>query len=259
MPEQEKIPLLSLFSAWVPPADLRPMLVEMLVTGAVIDKRVRSIQADLQCPVCPSDALRTRMEQELASAYGVRSVAFRFFTPAPAQAAAEVEEAPPMPTEADMPPEPEETCPQHLDMAPEDPMEVFRRTERIRQEALRNIKPAVPSEKREKASGNKLLFGKIIKRFPCIEMKDIALDSEMVTIEGDVFATDHVEMKKRGAWIVRFDITDRTNSIRVAKFMVGDEGKALAGALKEGQHLIVQGRVSPYQGELQIDHWKRTR
>ena len=91
MPEQEKIPLLSLFSAWVPPADLRPMLVEMLVTGAVIDKRVRSIQADLQCPVCPSDALRTRMEQELASAYGVRSVAFRFFTPAPAQAAAEVE------------------------------------------------------------------------------------------------------------------------------------------------------------------------
>lgn len=141
MPEQEKIPLLSLFSAWVPPADLRPMLVEMLVTGAVIDKRVRSIQADLQCPVCPSDALRTRMEQELASAYGVRSVAFRFFTPAPAQAAAEVEEAPPMPTEADMPPEPEETCPQHLDMAPEDPMEVFRRTERIRQEALRNIKP----------------------------------------------------------------------------------------------------------------------
>ena len=246
MPEQEKIPLLSLFSAWVPPADLRPMLVEMLVTGAVIDKRVRSIQADLQCPVCPSDALRTRMEQELASAYGVRSVAFRFFTPAPAQAAAEVEEAPPMPTEADMPPEPEETCPQHLDMAPEDPMEIFRRTERIRQEALRNIKPAVPSEKREKASGNKLLFGKIIKRFPCIEMKDIALDSEMVTIEGDVFATDHVEMKKRGAWIVRFDITDRTNSIRVAKFLVGDEGKALAGALKEGQHLIVQGRVSPY-------------
>ncbi len=253
MPEQEKIPLLSLFSAWVPPADLRPMLVEMLVTGAVIDKRVRSIQADLQCPVCPSDALRTRMEQELASAYGVRSVAFRFFTPAPAQAAAEVEEAPPMPTEADMPPEPEETCPQHLDMAPEDPMEIFRRTERIRQEALRNIKPAVPSEKREKASGNKLLFGKIIKRFPCIEMKDIALDSEMVTIEGDVFATDHVEMKKRGAWIVRFDITDRTNSIRVAKFLVGDEGKALAGALKEGQHLIVQGRVSPYQGELQIE------
>ena len=75
----------------------------------------------------------------------------------------------------------------------------------------------------------------------------------MVTIEGDVFATDHVEMKKRGAWIVRFDITDRTNSIRVAKFMVGDEGKALAGALKEGQHLIVQGRVSPYQGELQIE------
>ena len=84
-------------------------------------------------------------------------------------------------------------------------------------------------------------------------MNDITLDSEMVTIEGDVFATDHLEMKKRGAWIVRFDITDQTNSIRVAKFLVGDEGKELAGAIREGQRLVVQGRVSPYQGELQIE------
>ena len=64
------------------------------------------------------------------------------------------------------------------------------------------------------------------------------------------FAADHLEMKKRGAWIVRFDITDQTNSIRVAKFLVGDEGKELAGAIREGQRLVVQGRVSPYQGEL---------
>ena len=132
-------------------------------------------------------------------------------------------------------------------------MEVFRRTERIRQEALKHIKPAVPNEKKKEKGGSKLLFGKITKKFGHIPMSDITLDTEMVTIEGDVFATDHVEMKKRGAWIVRFDITDRTNSIRVAKFLVGEEGKALAGALKEGQHLIVQGRVSPYQGELQIE------
>ncbi|WP_297719581.1 PolC-type DNA polymerase III, partial [Intestinimonas sp.] len=137
--------------------------------------------------------------------------------------------------------------------AEEDPMEVFRRTERIRQEALKHIKPAAPSEKKKEKGGGKLLFGKITKKFGHIPMSEVTLDTEMVTIEGDVFATDHVEMKKRGAWIVRFDITDRTNSIRVARFLVGEEGKALAGALKEGQHLIVQGRVSPYQGELQIE------
>ena len=95
------------------------MLAEMLVTGAVIDKRVRSIQADLQCPVCPGDALRARMEQELASAYGVRSGVSDSSHQPPAQAAAEVEEAPPMPTEADMP-RTGEHMPQR-DLAPEDP------------------------------------------------------------------------------------------------------------------------------------------
>ena len=134
-------------------------------------------------------------------------------------------------------------------------MEVFRRTERIRQAALKKIKPAAHTEKRGGREGpkEKLIYGRMVKKFPAIAMNDITLDSEMVTIEGDVFATDHLEMKKRGAWIVRFDITDQTNSIRVAKFLVGDEGKELAGAIREGQRLVVQGRVSPYQGELQIE------
>ena len=37
MPEQKKIPILVLFSAWKPSEDLRPLLTDMLVTGAVID------------------------------------------------------------------------------------------------------------------------------------------------------------------------------------------------------------------------------
>ena len=51
----------------------------------------------------------------------------------------------------------------------------------------------------------------------------------MVTIEGDVFATDHLEMKKRAPGSSA--LTSRTAPIpsRVAKFMVGDEGKAGRG------------------------------
>ena len=282
----DKIPFFTLFSAWSPSAEFRSLLGEAAVTSAVIDKANRSLQAELTAPRPISSGVMDRVSAELAAVYGLSGARLNLTvessapTEGPADDLPPWEEAPmpteadmppeeaPMPTEADMPPEvdapapveeppvpevPASVAPAPAAPAEEDPMEVFRRTERIRQEALKHIKPAVPNEKKKEKGGSKLLFGKITKKFGHIPMSDITLDTEMVTIEGDVFATDHVEMKKRGAWIVRFDITDRTNSIRVAKFLVGEEGKALAGALKEGQHLIVQGRVSPYQGELQIE------
>ena len=67
-------------------------------------------------------------------------------------------------------------------------MEVFRRTERIRQAALKKIKPAAHTEKRGGREGpkEKLIYGRMVKKFPAIAMNDITLDSEMVTIEGDV-------------------------------------------------------------------------
>ena len=82
MPEQKKIPILVLFSAWKPSEDLRPLLTDMLVTGAVIDRQQRCIQAEIQCAHCPDDARRARLERELAAAYGVQRVTLRFQTPA---------------------------------------------------------------------------------------------------------------------------------------------------------------------------------
>ena len=66
----------------------------------------------------------------------------------------------------------------------------------------------------------------------------------MVVIEGDVFAIENRELKKRGAWVVAFDVTDYTGSIRVNKFFPGDEGKALVDGVRKGMHLLVQGRLN---------------
>ena len=255
MPEQHKIPFLSLFSDWTPAGEILPALEGLLVRSAVIQRGARTVLAEVEGPVCLDEPLRLRLEGELTAAYRLGRMELRFCAPLNQEPPLELlEELPPLPTEADMPPEPEAPFPPPAEADPmvEDPMAVFRRTERIRQETLKHLKPPVPAEKKEKGGGS-LLFGKIMKKFPKIPLKDLTLDSEMVTVEGEVFAVDHVEMKKRGAWMVRFDLTDRTNSVRVAKFLVGDEGKQLAGALKEGSRLIVQGRVSPYQGELQIE------
>ena len=52
-----------------------------------------------------------------------------------------------------------------------------------------------------------------------------------------MFAVEHRELKKRNAWVISFDITDYTSSIRVSKFMPGDEGTPIVNGVKVGMHL----------------------
>ncbi|MEI3141313.1 MAG: hypothetical protein V8S34_07080 [Lawsonibacter sp.] len=88
-----------------------------------------------------------------------------------------------------------------------------------------------PKARRRKR--RELIFGKIGQEKP-IPMSDLELDMGIVVVEGDVFAVDHRELKKRGAWVVRFDITDYTGSIRVNKFLGGRGQAHLDGASKRG-------------------------
>ncbi len=69
------------------------------------------------------------------------------------------------------------------------------------------------------------------------------LDDEFgkVTVEGDVFFTDHKENLERGTMRLKFDITDYTGSIKVTKSLPIDEGKALAKTMKPGTHVMVYG------------------
>ena len=85
--------------------------------------------------------------------------------------------------------------------------------------------------------------GNVIKKRPT-PIGELELDMGMVVIEGDVFAVDNRELKKRGAWVVAFDLTDYTGSIRVNKFFPGDEGKPIVDGVKKGMHLQIQGRLN---------------
>lgn len=75
-------------------------------------------------------------------------------------------------------------------------------------------------------------------------MSTLELDMGTVIVKGDVFAVDHRELKKRGAWVVCFDVTDYTGSVRVSKFFPGDEGKGIVDGVKKGQHLVIQGKLN---------------
>ena len=78
-------------------------------------------------------------------------------------------------------------------------------------------KPAAPSD---------TFYGKPI-RGDVIPMKDLNLDMGFVIVEGRVFNIEHKELKKRNAWVISFDMTDNTNSIRINRFMEAGEAKPI--------------------------------
>ena len=237
MPEAQKIPFLKLFSAWRPSAELMAMVQNYQVTRAVIDKHTRSIKVQVECENPPTEKLRRQIERSLALTYRVEQVELELSVPVEEQAAPA---APAVPTTQ----EPTPAAPK-MPEPQDEAAAAFRRTEEIRRKALEDLKTARPTEKKASKDGKgKLLYGRHeIKKEP-IPMSSLDLDMGTVIVEGDVFAVDHRELKKRGAWVVSFDMTDYTGSVRINKFFPGDEGKPLVDGVKKGQHLYIQGKLN---------------
>ena len=90
------------------------------------------------------------------------------------------------------------------------------------------------------------IYGRPISRTAeTVPMGSLNLDMKTVVVEGDVFAVEHRELKKRNAWVISFDVTDYTGSVTVSKFFdKPKEAQPLLEGIKEGQHLRIQGKVS---------------
>ena len=86
------------------------------------------------------------------------------------------------------------------------------------------------------------IFGKPFKGNG-IPMKELNLDMGSVIVEGKVFAVEHKELKKRNAWVISFDMTDNTGSVRVNRFMEANEAKPILDNVKIGKVLKVQGKL----------------
>ena len=112
----------------------------------------------------------------------------------------------------------------------------------LRRKVIRTDAPASGEEKaRAKV---KQIYGKINGKKKPVPMVDLILDMGSVLVEGEVFNIEHREMTRRKAWVVCFDITDSTSSIRVTKFMEGDVAKPIIDQVKNGQRLQVYGRLT---------------
>ena len=111
-----------------------------------------------------------------------------------------------------------------------------------------SVRTAVPSraasgktEQKAAPPPSDAIYGKPFKG-SSTPMKDLSLDMGTVIVEGKVFHVDHKELKKRNAWVIKFDMTDNTNSIRISRFLEAGEAKPILDAVKVGGILRVQGK-----------------
>ena len=236
MPEKN-LAFFEMFAPYRPDPELAVELETWTVTGAVMDKAARTIRVDLLVPWLPEPALLDRVEGELAALYKLNAVKLCPLSPIPARCAQAEDEAVPPPD--DPPPPPDELPPEELPHAEEE--DVFRQTEELRRAA---IKRAQAAKKDTKGFHSRRIYGtRAIKKAP-VPMNSLELDMGTVVVEGDVFAVEHKELTRRNAWVVCFDLTDYTGSVRVNKFMPGEEGKPVVEGVKEGMRLKISGRLN---------------
>ena len=123
---------------------------------------------------------------------------------------------------------------------------LFEAMESMRDSMMKNIpvggKQSKPEAKAAAAAPSETFYGKPFKG-TAVPMKDLNLDMGTVIVEGKVFNVDHKELKKRNAWVVKFDMTDNTNSVRISRFMEATEAKPILENVKVGSALRVQGKM----------------
>ena len=121
--------------------------------------------------------------------------------------------------------------------------ELFEAMERMRQDMVADLPSAPTLEKKElKQVPLDTFYGKPFKG-ETVPMKGLGLDTGSVIVEGKVFTVDHKELKKRNAWVISFDITDNTGSVRVKRFLENKDAKAILENVTPGKVLKVQGKL----------------
>ena len=99
-----------------------------------------------------------------------------------------------------------------------------------------------PSAASQQPAGT-VLYGRAIRQTP-VPMSSLTMESGRVTVEGDVFAVSSRTLQKRGGAVLAFDMTDRTNSVRVSRYLRSEDDQSILDKIHEGDHLTVQGEIS---------------
>ena len=132
----------------------------------------------------------------------------------------------------------------------EDP---FARTEALRREALAQMpEQAISAQKRKvSAPPSELIYGKSFRDGVITPMREISMESGRVTVEGEIFAVNHKELRS-GDWSVNFDVTDYTGSVRVSQYVEKEKAGPLLDGIRMGLWVKIQGKItfSRYENDI---------
>ncbi len=121
---------------------------------------------------------------------------------------------------------------------------LYEAMEKIRAEAVVSSPVSLGQPARKAASQESAAFYGKAFRGQATPMKQLELDMGSVIVEGRVFAVEHKELKKRNAWVINFDMTDNSGSVRINRFMESGEAKPILENVKKGSVLRVQGKLT---------------
>ena len=205
---------------------LSPGILDALGTYPVevrVNKASRSMQVTAYGPQISDSAILSAAEGVLSSCFKLQSAEIRVVTKE--EPAAEIQ-----PVIPELP-------------KTEQGGDLFAKMEAMRKNMISNPSAATATSNGKKVRV-KQIYGKISTRKQPVPIGDLVLDMGNVLIEGDVFNIEHRELPRRKAWVVCFDVTDYTGSIRVNQFLDGDVAKPIIKSIKVGQHIQVQGRLT---------------
>ena len=125
--------------------------------------------------------------------------------------------------------------------------QLYAAMEQMRQNMMESI-PQPGGKAPEKAQSqpqqtqqSQTIYGKPFQGKP-IPMSEVDLNQGFVIVEGKVFHVEHKELKKNNAWVINFDMTDYTGSVRVNRYMDNNEAKPILEAIREGSVIQVKGK-----------------
>ena len=120
---------------------------------------------------------------------------------------------------------------------------LFEAMDAMRSSLITSLPTNAAAPKKEAAPvDNGTIYGKPFKG-KVVPMKDMSLDMGIIIVEGRVFAVEHKELKKRNAWVINFDVTDNTSSVRVSRFLENKEAEPILQGVKNGSVVKIQGKL----------------
>ena len=122
--------------------------------------------------------------------------------------------------------------------------DLFDAMEKMRSNTVATMpKIADVQQQKSQTQTSDIIYGKPFKG-KTVPMNELSLDMGVVIVEGRVFDVEHKELSKRNAWVINFDITDNTSSVRISRFLENKEAKPILEAVKVGSVLRIQGKLN---------------